>query len=493
MRKKIHVVGAGPGGLTAAMLLAAKGHEVHVWEKESVVGGRNAPLTAGAYTFDTGPTFLMMTDLLDQVFAEAGRKTSDYLELKRLDPLYRLRFKGGVDFYPRAGLEDMLAEIGRAFPEDVAGYRRFREMETKKLEVVKPCLSVPYDHLWHYLRPRLLKALPRLDAWDSVYDRVASYFSSEYLRLSMTFQAKYLGMSPWHCPATFTILPLIEQVSGLYHVTGGLSAISKAMARVVEELGGQVHLGTPVEKVLMEGKRAVGVRLAGGLEERGDALVVNADFAYAMSDLVDDAVRSRYKDEKLRRMEYSCSTFMLYLGVRKKYDIPHHNVIFSDDYKTNLRDITVDKRLSEDPSFYIQNASVTDPTLAPSGSSAIYILVPVPNRTAAIDWEREKAPFRRRVLDAVMRKTELKDLEAQIEEERIITPLDWERQYHVYNGATFNLAHTIRQMLYFRPHNRFEDLEGCYLVGGGTHPGSGLPTIYMSGKITADLIAENLG
>jgi phytoene desaturase len=191
-------------------------------------------------------------------------------------------------------------------------------------------------------------------------------------------------------------------------------------------------------------------------------------------------------------MEYSCSTFMLYLGVKKKYEIPHHNVVFADDYHRNLREITEKKALSDDPSFYIQNASITDPTLAPPGCSAIYVLVPVPNRTAEVDWNKEKEPFRRRVLDSIMRKTELTDLEKNIEVERVITPLEWERGYHVYNGATFNLAHTIDQMLYFRPHNRLEGYRNFYMVGGGTHPGSGLPTIYMSGKIAAELAEMDL-
>lgn len=492
MPKIVHIIGAGPGGLTTGMLLASKGYEVHVWEKEPMVGGRNAPLILGGYTFDTGPTFLMMTEILEKMFAQSGRKVSDYLEIKRLDPLYRLRFKGKQDFFPRADLEGMLKEIERVFPEDVGQYRRFREKETKKLHAITPCLAVPYDRLWHYLRPRFLKALPRLDAWTTVYNRVASYFKAENLRLSMTFQAKYLGMSPWKCPATFTILPLIEQVTGLYHVKGGLNAISQAMAKVIEEHGGQIHLSSQVEKILVEGGCVKGIRLIGGKECRGDALVVNADFAYAMSSLVAPEHRAKYTDQKLEGMEYSCSTFMMYLGLKKKYDIPHHNVIFADDYRKNLSEISDEKRLSNDPSFYIQNASVTDETLAPAGCSTLYILVPVPNRTANIDWEKEKEGFRRRVLDAIMSKTELKDLEQNIEVERVITPLDWEKQYHVYNGATFNLAHSIDQMLYFRPHNRFEDFKSCYLTGGGTHPGSGLPTIYMSAKIAADLIQKDM-
>ncbi len=492
MAKKVLVVGAGPGGLTAGMILASKGYEVEIFEKDARVGGRNQAIELGPFKFDTGPTFLMLVDLMELAFREAGRKSSDYLDLRRLDPLYRLRFHGKTDFFPRAHHDDMVAEIARVFPGDEKNYDRYFKSESAKYDVVGPCLEVPYDHIWQYLRPRLLRALPRLDAHLSVYDRIASYFKSEDLRLSMTFQAKYLGMSPWKCPATFTILPLIEHKWGVYHPIGGLNAISEAMAKVVREEKGTIHLSRPVKEVVVEGGRARGLVLADGERRDADAVIVNADFAWAMSSLVKDDVRRKYRDSKLRRMEYSCSTFMLYLGLDKLYDIPHHNVVFADDYHRNLREISETKVLSEDPSFYLQNACVTDPGLAPKGQSALYVLAPVPNNTSGIEWEREKAGFRDRLLKAIERKTELSDLSKHIVAEKVVTPADWQGTYHCYNGATFNLAHTVDQMLYFRPHNRFDDFKRCYIVGGGTHPGSGLPTIYMSGKIAADLVREDL-
>jgi phytoene desaturase len=492
MGKKVLVVGAGPGGLTAGMILASKGYDVEVFEKDARVGGRNQAIELGPFKFDTGPTFLMLLDLLELAFREAGRKAADYLDLRRLDPLYRLRFHGKMDFFPRAAHDDMVAEIARVFPGDEADYDRYFRNESAKYDVVGPCLEVPYDHFWQYLRPRLLRALPRLDAHLSVYDRIASYFKSEELRLSMTFQAKYLGMSPWRCPATFTILPLIEHKWGVYHPIGGLNAISEAMAKVLREEGGVIHLNRAVKEVVVEGGRARGLVLADGERRDADAVVVNADFAWAMSHLVDDGARRRYRDAKLKRMGYSCSTFMLYLGLDRLYDIPHHNVFFAEDYHRNLREISETGVLSEDPSFYLQNACVTDPTLAPKGQSTLYVLAPVPNNVSGIDWAREKAGFRERLLAAIERKTELTDLRKHIVQEKVVTPADWQGTYHCYNGATFNLAHTVDQMLYFRPHNRFDDFKRCYIVGGGTHPGSGLPTIYMSGKIAADLLQEDL-
>ncbi|MBI5805443.1 phytoene desaturase [candidate division TA06 bacterium] len=487
-KKKVIIIGAGPGGLTAGMLLAHQGHQVDIFEKKDVVGGRNAPIKLGGFTFDTGPTFLMLLEVLEQSFADAGRDLNKYLDLKRIDPMYRLRFDGAKDFFPTGDEKMMVAEIERAFPGDGQNYLRFKKTEGKKFDRVYPCLKVPYGSLLSYLKPRFLKAIPRLDPFASVYDRLSSYFRHEHLRIAMTFQAKYLGMSPWQCPATFTILSIIEHKFGIYHPIGGLNKISEAMARVIREDGGKIHLNTPVRRIIVENGKTTGVILENGNEVRGDAVIINPDFAWAMRHLVAPQDRKKYTDQKLDRMEYSCSTFMLYLGLDKLYDIPHHNVIFADDYRNNVEDIVRRKALSSDPSVYIQNASITDPTLAPKGKSAVYVLVPVTNQTSGLDWQKERKAFRDRVIGIIKQKTELKDIDQHIEAEKIITPADWENEYGIYHGATFNLSHKISQMLSFRPHNKFEEFGNCYLVGGGTHPGSGLPTIYQSGRIAASMI-----
>jgi phytoene desaturase len=264
------------------------------------------------------------------------------------------------------------------------------------------------------------------------------------------------------------------------------------MAEAVRKSGGRIHLSTPVKKVIVENRRATGVELENGRTERGDYVVINADFAHAMTHLVDQNERRKWTNEKLMSKDYSCSTFMLYLGVKKGFrDIPHHSIIFAKDYKRNIKEITEEKILSDDFSFYVQNASVTDKTLAPEGKSTIYVLVPVPNNKGLVDWEKERLPMRNRVIEALITRGGYKGLIENIEEEKIITPDDWENEHSVYLGATFNLAHSIKQMLYFRPHNEFEEFKNCYLVGGGTHPGSGLPTIYESGKISAGLIMRD--
>ncbi|MCI0504049.1 phytoene desaturase family protein [Candidatus Micrarchaeota archaeon] len=487
---KIAVVGAGPGGLSCAMLLASRGFDVTVFEKEGEVGGRNAPIHKGGFTFDTGPTFLMMRYILDEIFALSGRKSDDYLKFTRLEPMYRLVFHDGAEFFPTTDRAKMGSEIARAFPGEEGGLARFYSKEKKRLEMLAPCLQKDYSNFSAFVRPTFIAAIPYLFTNNSLYENLGNYFRAERLRLCFTFQAKYLGMSPWECPGVFTMIPYVEHEYGIYHVEGGLNMISKAMAKVFEEHGGKLRLGFPIKRLVLAGKAARGVELENGEKLLFDEVVINADFAHAMTHLVEPKALGRYSEANLRKKRYSCSTFMLYLGLDKKYDFTHHSIFLAEDYRANIDDISVRKRLSEDFSFYIQNASATDPTLAPKGKSTIYVLVPVPNNTSGIDWKKEADAFRNRVLDAVEARTPIKDIRKHIEAEHMITPADWESGHGVFLGATFNLAHNLTQMLYFRPHNRFEELENCYLVGGGTHPGSGLPTIYESGRITAELILK---
>jgi phytoene desaturase len=486
--RKIVVVGAGPGGLTAAMILARHGYEVEVFEKQPVVGGRNASLELGGYTFDLGPTFLMMTYILEDVFALAGRDLASCLEMRSLDPLYRLVFGDGTPFFPTRDRAAMVEQIERLFPGSGRGYERYLAREKEKFARIKPCLQVPYGRLADYATMRILRAMPYLDLHRNLFPYLGRYFDDDRLKLSFTFQAKYLGMSPWRCPALFSIISYIEHEGGVHHPIGGLNRISKAMAQIVEEHGGRIHLARGVRRIVVRGGRAVGVELEEGGEVLADDVVLNADFGHAMTHLVPREALRRWTPERLERKSFSCSTFMLYLGVKKRYDVPHHNIVFSPDYKRNVTEIAEELKLSEEPSFYIQNACATDPGLAPEGKSTIYVLVPVPNNRSGIDWEREKDRYRDKVLDLCERRGGLTGLRQNIEEERVITPRDWEEKAFVYRGATFNLGHGIDQMLYFRPHNQFEEIDRLFLVGGGTHPGSGLPTIVESGRISADLI-----
>ncbi|WNQ10024.1 phytoene desaturase family protein [Paenibacillus aurantius] len=483
------VVGAGPGGLAAGMLLASQGYEVTVYEKQPFVGGRTSRVQLGDYRFDCGPTFLMMPYLLEELFASAGRSVHDYVKLVELDTLYRLRF-GEMDFEPVREPDRMVERIEALFPGNGKGYLRFMKEEEEKFRRVGPLLQRPFARLTDYLTSPVFAALSRLHALDTVHGRLSRYFTDERLKLAFTFQAKYLGMSPWACPGTFTILSYLEHAYGLYHPIGGVNRICEAMAEVIKEYGGRVLTSSPVERVLLEKGRAVGLRLAGGEEVQASHVILNADFGTAMTSLFEPGQLKRYTPRKLEAKKYSCSTYMLYLGVNRRVELPHHTIMFAEDYRANVRDITETLVLSEDASVYVCNPGVTDPTLAPEGKSALYVLMPVPNLSGGIDWEKEKTLVRDAIIRRLEREPELAGLSACIEEERITTPLDWQDDYGVYRGATFNLAHSLDQMMHLRPHNRFQEAANCWLVGGGTHPGSGLPTIIESARISTRLLME---
>ncbi len=299
-------------------------------------------------------------------------------------------------------------------------------------------------------------------------------------------------MSPFKCPSLFSILSYLEYEYGVFHPIGGCSRVSEVMAQIAEDLGVDVRLNEPVEALQFQGRKVTGVRTSQASYDC-DALVVNADFGDAMQRLVPDAIRKRWKDAKLEKKRYSCSTFMLYLGVKGIYEkLPHHNIHISADYSKNLEEIELTHQLSEDPSFYVQNACVTDPSLAPDGHSTLYVLVPVSHQHKNIDWSAQAVRFRDLTLDK-LQAIGLNDIRDRIVMEHQITPNDWQKGYRVYRGATFNLAHNLGQMLHLRPRNRFEDLDGVYLVGGGTHPGSGLPVIYESSRISSRLLLSDLG
>ncbi len=490
--KHVVVVGAGPGGLTAAMILARRGVNVTVFEAQDEVGGRNAAIRMGPYTFDTGPTFLMLKSILDEMFVEAGTTTDALMDMRRLEPMYRLQF-ADRRIEPCANPEAMQAEIDRVFPGHAGCYERFMQREGARFRALYPCLQKPYHKLGSLLHPDLFKAIPHLALGKSLFGIMQRCFDDEQLALSFTFQAKYLGMSPWECPGLFSIIPYIEHAFGIYHPIGGLSRISDSMAEVAMSHGAEIRTGTPVSRVNVTNGAARGVELADGQRVTADDVVVNADFGHAMTHLFEPGVLRKYAPARLEKRRFSCSTFMLYLGVDRAVDLPHHTIFFADDYRANVEAIFKGRRTGSDISIYVRNATVTDPGLAPAGHAALYVLVPVANLRGEPDWETESGAFRDWVLEVLERRAGLADLRQHIVCERVVTPLDWRDAYHVYAGATFNLAHTLDQMIYLRPRNKFEEVDRCYLVGGGTHPGSGLPTIYESGRIAANLICEAYG
>jgi phytoene desaturase len=486
------IVGAGPGGLAASILLAKSGVDVIIVEKRSTPGGRTSAIEQDGFRFDIGPTFFLYPRVLREIFAAAGYDLDREVPMKRLDPQYRLVFGAGGELLATPDPVRMEQQIASISPDDALRFHKFLSHNRNKLERFMPFLQQPFESWRDLLKPEMMKLLPLLAPWKSLDDDLQMHFKDERIRLGFSFQSKYLGMSPFRCPSLFSILSFLEYEHGVFHPIGGCSAVTEAMARIATELGVEIACDEPVEQVVTEQGKAVAVRTA-KRTLKADSVVVNADFAGAMQKLVPDSARRRWTDTKLASKKYSCSTFMLYLGIDGRYDdVSHHTIFLANDYRQNLRDIEDRHQLSANPSFYVQNACVTDPTLAPDGQSTLYVLLPVTHDTGSIDWAAE-APRYRKLAIQQMERIGITGLEGRIRSEKVVTPMDWGSEFNLYRGATFSMAHSLDQMLHLRPHNRFEDIGQMYLVGGGTHPGSGLPVIFESARITSRLLLNDLG
>ncbi len=499
MSRRVVIVGAGPGGLAAAMLAANAGADVTVFERHGEVGGRSGTIEAqsevGGFRFDIGPTFFLYPTILADIFKACGRRLEDHVELIRLRTHYDLCFEHGPSLRIPSDLAGLQREIARLSPADAARVPAFVAENREKLARFRTVLSQSFEGPRDLLSPGMLRALPLLRPFSSVDRDLARYFSDPRVRLAFSFQSKYLGMSPYRCPSLFTILSFMEHEFGIFHPRGGTGAVLRAMAGVARSLGVTIRTASPVREVLIEGRRAVGVRTDAGIT-RADAVVINADFARAMTELVPARARKRWSDKRISSRKYSCSAFMLYLGIEGTLpDIAHHTIFLSDDFRANFAEIEAAHAPPREPSFYMQNACITDPALAPPGHSTLYVLVPVGHRRddAPIVWDDAMRQRFRAVALARLAKAGLPDIEHRIRYERVVTPTDWEHDLDVHRGAVFNLAHNIGQMLHWRPHNRFEDIDGAYIVGGGTHPGSGLPVIFEGARISMRLMAKDLG
>jgi phytoene desaturase len=485
------IVGAGPGGLAAALLLAKSGVKVTVVEKRPDVGGRTSTIHQDGFKFDIGPTFFLYPRVLKEIFAAAGYDLNREVPMTRLDPQYRLVFGGGGELLATPNVERMEKAIAAISPEDARRFHHFITHNRNKLDKFMPFLQTPFESWRDLAKLDMMKLLPLLAPWRSLDDDLQVHFKDERIRLGFSFQSKYLGMSPFRCPSLFSILSFLEYEHGVFHPTGGCGAVTQAMARIATEMGVEILTDEPVEQVIIERGKATGVKTA-NRTLRADAVVVNADFAGAMRKLVPNKQRNRWTDERLAKKKFSCSTFMMYLGIEGRFDdVSHHTIYLAENYKENLRDIEERHQLSDNPSFYVQNACVTDESLAPRDHSTLYVLLPVTHDTGSVDWAKEGPRYRQIALDQ-MKRIGLGDLEKRIRTEKILTPAGWATDFGLYKGATFSMAHSLDQMLHLRPHNRFEDVGQMYLVGGGTHPGSGLPVIFESARITSRLLLEDL-
>jgi len=490
-KRRVVVIGSGFGGLGVAVRLQARGFSVDLIEARDKLGGRAYVYEQDGFKFDGGPTVITAPFMIDELFAAAHRNRDDYLKLVPVDPFYRIEFPDGRFF--EYNQDEAATERGVALfsPPDLDGYRRMIQHANSifKKGFVE-LADRPFLKFSDMLR--IAPELVRLQSYKTVYEFASRYVGDPMLRRVFSFHPLLVGGNPFQTTSIYALIHSLERQWGVHYAIGGTGSIISALGRVFEELGGRIHLSSPVSRVLTEGRAATGVQTSDGKEFRADAVVSNADVANTYTKLIDAPHRRKYTDKKLRRMRYSMSLFVIYFGTRKQYpDIRHHTIILGERYRELLDDIFRRKKLPDDFSLYLHRPSATDASMAPAGCDCFYVLAPVPHQQSGIDWATMAKPFRDKIMQ-FLDQHYLPGLIDSVVTERMFTPLDFETTLNTYRGSGFSFEPIFRQSAWFRPHNESEDIRNLYFVGAGTHPGAGVPGVLSSAKIAEQLICDRL-
>ena len=491
-RSSAVVIGAGLGGLSAAMRLGSKGYSVTVIDRLDRVGGRGSSVTKNGFRFDLGPTILTVPQVFERLWKDCGKDFAGDVELVPLDPFYEIRWQDGSRFQVRSSEEEMLAEVTRNFPKDLKGYCKFLEdCEKRYVFGFEGLGRRPMNKIWD-----LLKEIPgfiRLRADRSVYAHVSTRVKDPKLRMALSFHPLFIGGDPRNVTSMYILVSHLEKAFGVHYVKGGVQALADAMANVVKEQGGQVLLNSNVENITLSKQKADGVMLENGLKLNADIVVSNADPGWTYNKLLPNQ-KKRWTEKKLEKSRWSMGLFVWYFGTKntkKKWqDVGHHTIMNGPRYRGLLADIFDRQFLADDMSIYLHRPSVTDPSVAPKGDDCFYALSPVPNLKTSnpIDWSKELEGYKNK-MRMVLEET-IPGFSDAIIEEHILTPKDFEERYLSPYGSGFSLEPRIFQSAWFRPHNVSEDIENLYLVGAGTHPGAGIPSVVTSSEVLSQLVSD---
>jgi phytoene desaturase len=487
--KSVVVIGAGIGGIAAAARLARAGYQVTVVEKNGQPGGRCDQIVRDGHRFDVGPTIFLMPEVFAETYAALGQRMADHLDLRRINPTYRIRFDDGDALTLNADLNQMQAQLERIEPGSFDQFLRFlAEGATHYRLALRHFVGRNFTGLLDYFSPGNLPLLFRLKALRKHYDNVAGYFKHPHLRAALTFQNMYLGVSPYAAPATFSLLQYTELADGIWFPMGGMYRIIESLAGIAASLGVRFIYNAPVAQIETAGDRATGVRLADGRRLTADLVVANADLPYVYDKLLPD----RRAAERLARMRYTCSMLMFYWGVDQVYaQLGAHNVFLAGNYRASFDRIFQDHTLPDDPSLYVHAPARVDPAAAPAGHDTLIVLVPVGHLDARHpqDWDalRDRA---RAAVFARLAGIGVTDIAQHIKFEISATAPDWQRMYNLTKGAAFGLSHNFGQVGYLRPHNRHDRYRNLYFAGASTHPGTGLPIVLLSARLAVERIMQ---
>jgi len=487
------VVGSGFGGLALAVRLQAAGVQTTVVEKRDKPGGRAYVYEDEGFTFDAGPTVLTAPNAIEELFQLAGQNISDYVDLLPVKPFYRLCWEDGYSFDYSNDLDSTNAQIAEKSPEDVVGYARFLEFAEEVFQEGYVNLAhEPFLDLWSMIR--VAPQLMRLQSYRSVYSVVASFIRDPHLRQAYSFHSLLVGGNPFKTSSIYTLIHVLERKWGVFFPRGGTGALVNALVKLFSDLGGEIRLGAPVDRILTQNGRVTGVATADGWSTTVDTVASNADVVHTYRRLLEHEPRADPNTRRLLNRRYSMSLFVIYFGTRKRHpDLAHHSVLFGSRYRGLLDDIFERGVLADDFSLYLHAPTVTDSTLAPPGGEAFYVLSPVPHLgKASIDWEAEGPRYRDRILDYLEQRY-IPNLRQDLVTSRIFTPADFAEVLNGHLGSAFSLEPVLTQSAYFRVHNRDPHIGGLYFVGAGTHPGAGVPGVIASARATAGLILADVG
>ncbi|MFY9511463.1 MAG: phytoene desaturase, partial [Rubrivivax sp.] len=467
--------------------LGARGWRVSVLEKLSQPGGKARVHRRGGYTFDAGPTVITAPHLFEELWALAGKRLGDEIDLRPVSPFYRIRFDDGTVFDYSGDAAAMRAEVARLAPDDVEGYERFLRTSRAIFEVGFAQLAhQPFDR-WADMA-RVLPDLLRLQAWRSVHGLAARHVRDPKLRTVLTFQSLLVGGNPFATTSVYCLIAFLERRWGVHFPIGGTGRLVQGLVGLIEGQGGRLRCNAGVAEILVDRGVACGVRLESGEKLAADIVVCNADSATAYRRLLPAHTRRRWTDRRIDRARYSMSLFVWYFGTRRRWpDVAHHTIVLGPRYRELLDDIFERQHLADDFSLYLHRPTATDPTLAPPGCDAFYVLAPVPHLGSGTDWRVQAEPYRQAIQQR-LQATLLPGLDHEIEVSLMLTPQQFQDELGAFRGAAFGLEPVLSQSAWFRPHNRSEEVERLFLVGAGTHPGAGLPGVLSSARVLDSLV-----
>ena len=491
------VIGAGLGGLSAAMRLGAKGYRVTVIDKLDVPGGRGSSIVQNGHRFDLGPTIVTVPQVFEELWAACGRDFRHDVDLKALDPFYEIRWPDGSKFEMLPDAEEMRRQVARLSPHDLRGFDRFLKDSERRYEFGFEDLGRrPMNKLWD-----LIKVLPTfgmLRADRSVYAHAARRVKDERLRMALSFHPLFIGGDPFKVTSMYILVSHLEKEFGVHYAMGGVQAIADAMAGVVSDQGGRLMMNTEVDEILVKQGQCQGVKLAGGEILRADVVVSNADAGHTYSRLLRNHGKRRWSDKKLGRRRWSMGLFVWYFGTKGTAgmwnDVGHHTILNGPRYKGLVRDIFLKGKLADDMSLYVHRPSATDPSAAPAGDDTFYALSPVPHlgHKDAVDWDDMRETYRQKVAK-VLDQSLIPGFEDRLSASLTFTPNEFRDRYLSPHGSGFSIEPRILQSAWFRPHNVSEEAQGLYLVGAGTHPGAGLPGVVASAEVLSKLVPDAVG